>query len=68
MKLSELITSRLTGLNHVVRPYLIAEAGGNHEGDMDLATRLLDEAREGWAQEIKFQSYAAETITANSSP
>lgn len=50
------------------RPYLIAEAGVNHEGDMDLAKRLIDEALEGGADAIKFQSYKAETIASTDSP
>jgi sialic acid synthase SpsE len=50
------------------RPYVIAEAGVNHEGSMDLAKRLIDEAAEGGAQAIKFQSYKAETIASKDSP
>ena len=38
-------------------PYIIAEAGVNHEGSMDLAKRLIREAKEGGADAIKFQSY-----------
>lgn len=49
-------------------PYIIAEAGVNHEGSMDLAKRLIDEAAEGGAQAIKFQTYKAETIAAKESP
>jgi N-acetylneuraminate synthase len=33
----------------IVRPFIIAEAGVNHEGSMDLAKRLIDEAAEGGA-------------------
>ena len=29
-----------------LKPYVIAEAGVNHEGNMDLAYRLIDEAKE----------------------
>lgn len=68
MKLSELLTSPHPGENQVVRPYIIAEAGVNHEGEMDLAKRLIDEAREGGAHAIKFQSYKAETIASKNSP
>jgi len=50
------------------RPYVIAEAGVNHEGSMELAKRLIDEAAEGGAQAIKFQSYKAETIASKDSP
>lgn len=49
-------------------PYVIAEAGVNHEGDMELARRLVDEAAEGGAHAIKFQTYRAETIASKDSP
>ena len=49
-------------------PYIIAEAGVNHEGDMELAKRLIDEAKEGGADAIKFQTYKAETIASRDSP
>ena len=68
MKLSELLTSPLPDRNQIVRPYIIAEAGVNHEGDMGLAMRLIDEAKEGGAQAIKFQTYKAETIASKDSP
>jgi len=45
------------------RPYVIAEAGVNHGGSMELAKRLIDEAAEGGAHAIKFQTYKAETLT-----
>ncbi|MFB6258207.1 MAG: N-acetylneuraminate synthase family protein [Flavobacteriales bacterium] len=50
------------------KPYLIAEAGVNHEGSMDTAKRLIEEAVEGGAQAIKFQTYKAERIAAKDSP
>lgn len=50
------------------RPYIIAEAGVNHEGSMDLAKRLIDEAAEGGAHAIKFQTYKADTIASKDSP
>lgn len=46
----------------ISRPYVIAEAGVNHEGEMDLAKRLIDEASQGGAHAIKFQTYKAETL------
>lgn len=49
-------------------PYIIAEAGVNHEGSMDLAKRLIDEAAEGGAHAIKFQTYKADTIASKDSP
>ncbi len=50
------------------RPYIIAEAGVNHEGSLDLAKRLIDEAAEGGAHAIKFQTYKAATIASKHSP
>ena len=52
----------------VERPYIIAEAGVNHEGSMEIAKRLVDEAKEGGAHAIKFQTYKAETIASKDSP
>jgi sialic acid synthase SpsE len=54
--------------NILVKPYIIAEAGVNHEGSMELAKRLIDEAAEGGAHAIKFQTYKAETIASKDSP
>jgi len=52
----------------IKRPYIIAEAGVNHEGSMELAKRLIEEAKEGGADAIKFQTYKAETIASKDSP
>ena len=49
-------------------PFIIAEAGVNHEGSMDTAKRLIDEAREGGAHAIKFQTYKAGTLASKHSP
>jgi sialic acid synthase SpsE len=49
-------------------PFVIAEAGVNHAGSLDLAFRLIDEAKEGAADAIKFQTYKAETLASVHSP
>jgi N-acetylneuraminate synthase len=49
-------------------PFVIAEAGVNHEGSMDIARRLIDEAVEGGADAVKFQTYRAETLASRDSP
>lgn len=56
------------GIGGVHHPYIIAEAGVNHEGSLDLAMRLINEAAEGGAHAIKFQTYKAHTIAARESP
>lgn len=58
----------LYGGNAVRKPYIIAEAGVNHEGNIDLAKRLIEEAKEGGADAIKFQTYKAETLASKNSP
>lgn len=44
------------------RPYIIAEAGVNHECEIDNAKRLILDAAEGGASGIKFQTYKADTL------
>ncbi len=43
-------------------PYLIAEIGLNHNGDADLARRMIDAAAESGAHAAKFQLFRAETF------
>ncbi len=50
------------------RPYLILEAGVNHEGSLDTAFEMIDAAAEAGADMIKFQSYKAETLASRESP
>lgn len=50
------------------QPYVIAEVGVNHEGDLDLAKRLVAEAAKGGADAVKFQTYKADTIACKASP
>lgn len=49
-------------------PYIIAEAGVNHEGSMEIAKRMIHQAQQAGADAIKFQTYRAETIAAVDSP
>ncbi len=50
-----------------LNPYVIAEIGVNHEGDLDRAKRLIDLAAQGGAHAAKFQTYKAETLAAKGS-
>jgi len=43
-------------------PYIIAELGSNHNGDMELARKLIDAAKESGADCVKFQSWTKDTI------
>ena len=42
--------------------FIIAEAGVNHGGDMDLAFRLIDIAAEAGADAVKFQAFRTESL------
>lgn len=44
------------------RPYIIAELGSNHNGDMRLARDLIAAAKEAGADCVKFQSWSKDTI------
>ena len=60
------IQDKSIGDDHPV--FFIAEAGVNHEASLDLAKLLIDEAKEGGADAIKFQTYKAESIASKFSP
>lgn len=50
-------------MDHVI---IIAEAGVNHNGDIKLAFRLIDEAAEAGADYVKFQTFdASKLVSAN---
>ena len=68
MKLKELFKAVNPYEIKLYKPYIIAEIGVNHEGSMELAKRLVDEAKEGGADAVKFQSYKAETLASKDSP
>ena len=68
MKLLELFKTINPYEKKIYRPYVIAEIGVNHEGSMQTAKRLVDEAKEAGADAVKFQSYKAETLASKDSP
>ena len=49
-------------------PYIIAEIGVNHEGSMENAKLMIDQAKQGGANAVKFQSYKAEKLASRYSP
>lgn len=45
------------------KPFIIAELSGNHNGDINRALRLIEEAHRSGADAVKLQTYTADTIT-----
>ena len=44
------------------RTFIIAEAGVNHNGSLELAFRLIDAAKEAGADAVKFQSFKTDNL------
>lgn len=44
-------------------PYIIAEMSANHNGKLDNALRIIEEAHKAGADAVKLQTYKAETMT-----
>ena len=58
------IGDRAVGEGHPT--YVIAEIGFNHEGDMDLAVRMIEAAAEAGVDAVKFQTYRAADLVLES--
>ncbi len=54
------INSRLVGSGEP--PYIIAEIGSNHNGDMKLCKKLIDSAKKCGADAVKFQSWSKKSL------
>ncbi len=50
------------------RTYIIAEAGVNHNGSMELAKQLIDVAVSADADAVKFQSFKADKLVSKAAP
>jgi N,N'-diacetyllegionaminate synthase len=48
--------------------FVVAEAGVNHNGDPDLARRLVDVAADAGADAVKFQTFRAGALVSRSAP
>ena len=48
--------------------FIIAEAGVNHNGDLDLAKQLVNVAAEAGADAVKFQTFKAERLVSTQAP
>lgn len=58
------IAGRKIGLDYA--PYIIAELSANHNGKLETALRIIEEAKKSGADAVKLQTYTADTITLNS--
>lgn len=47
-------------------PYVIAEMSANHNGNINTAFRIIEEAKKAGADALKIQTYTPDTITLNS--
>ncbi len=54
-------------IGHGCKPFIIAEAGINHNGKIENALKMIDVAKAAGADAIKFQTFEASGIVADSS-
>lgn len=66
MKPIKLKSGRLIGHGHPV--FIIAEAGVNHNGDINIAKKLIEKAKSIGADAIKFQSFNTSEIILKNAP
>lgn len=60
------VAGRVIGPGHPC--FIVAEAGVNHNGDVDIARRLIDVAVQAGADAVKFQTFKAERVLAVDAP
>jgi len=51
-----------------MKTFIIAEAGVNHNGDMETAMRMVDAAADSGADAVKFQTFKAEELASSHAP
>ncbi len=62
------IGNKIISRDKLSKPYIIAEAGVNHEGNIEKAKLMIRQAAEAGADAIKFQTYKAEKLASKFSP
>lgn len=60
--------SLMKNILELKKVFIIAEAGVNHNGDMDLARGMIDEAAKAGADAVKFQSFKTEKLVCQGAP
>ncbi len=55
-------------MNASSRIYIIAEAGVNHDGSLEMAKKLIDVAAGAGADAVKFQTFKAEELVSSAAP
>lgn len=62
MNMNQIQLTKNRSVYNYCEPYIIAELGSNHNGDMELAKRLIIAAKASGAHCVKFQSWSKDTI------
>lgn len=55
-------------MNHINKVYIIAEAGVNHNGSVEIAHKMIDEAKSVGADCIKFQFFNTQALVSRNAP
>lgn len=62
------MAERMQAMRDNKGPFIIAEAGVNHNGDVNLAHKLIDEAAKAGADIVKFQTFRAKDVMCAEAP
>lgn len=60
--MAKIIFKNNTEIRDYGKPYIIAELGANHNGDMELAKKMIDVAKKVGCSCVKFQSWTKKSI------
>ncbi|MEW5251337.1 pseudaminic acid synthase [Microbulbifer discodermiae] len=65
MKINQKICINNREIGHENPPYIIAELSANHNGRLETAKKIIQEAKKAGADAVKLQTYRPDTITLN---